>query len=405
MAGGRRQKTARSQERERALAAARQEVPPSRTDVCVIGGGASGLAAAISAAEAGADACILEDALECGRTILATGNGRCNFTATDLAPAVYNHPGFVEMSVGQDMANDVFAFFLASGMAWTSDETRCYPLSRQAASVRDVLLARAKRAGVKLLCGRAATGLEPSAHGWKVSFEGPAGEGSIRAFSAILAGGGHLAETLVPQLPRIAPEPMLCPLALSGMPLETLDGRRAHGMATLLRGGKKIAAEAGEFLFRPYGISGIAVFNLSRLADPGDALVLDLAPGYAVSQLARLIRLAGTAEGVSDPRIAALLEKRLDHDPGRIAQALKALTFTVEGRTDTGHAQITRGGLDIACFGPSLEADPALAGAHHLYACGEALDIDGPCGGYNLGWAWTSGMKAGEEAAAAARQN
>jgi predicted flavoprotein YhiN len=198
--------------------------------------------------------------------------------------------------------------------------------------------------------------------------------------------------------------PSSVPLALKGLPLEALDGRRAHGRATLLRGAEKIAEEAGEFLFRPYGLSGIAVFNLSRLAEPGDTLALDLAPDYAASQLSRLIRLAHTAEGVSDPRLAELLWKREGGDPDRIAQALKALSFTVEGRTDTGHAQVTRGGLAISSFAPTLEADPALAGSRGLFACGEALDIDGPCGGYNLGWAWTSGMKAGAEAAKAARE-
>lgn len=404
MAGGRRQKIARSQLRERALDAAMKVAPPKIADVCVVGGGASGLACAITAAEEGASACVLEEALECGRTILATGNGRCNFTAADLAPSFYNHPDFVESAVGQDMADEVFAFFLASGMAWAADDTRCYPLSRQAASVRDVLLARAQRAGVLLLPGRGAKKLESQSKGWKVSFSGEAGEGALLASCAVLAGGGHLAEALVPQLPRIAPEPILCPLALKGLPLETLDGRRAHGRATLLREGQKIAEEAGEFLFRPYGLSGIAVFNLSRLAEPGDTLALDLAPDYAASQLSRLIRLAHTAEGVSDPRLAELLWKREGGDSDRIAQALKALSFTVEGRTDTGHAQVTRGGLAISSFASTLEADPALAGSRGLFACGEALDIDGPCGGYNLGWAWTSGMKAGTEAAKAARE-
>jgi predicted flavoprotein YhiN len=216
MAGGRRQKTARSQLRERALDAAMKVAPPKIADVCVVGGGASGLACAITAAEEGASACVLEEALECGRTILATGNGRCNFTAADLAPSFYNHPDFVESAVGQNMADEVFAFFLASGMAWTADGTRCYPLSRQAASVRDVLLARAQRAGVLLLPGRGAKKLESQCKGWKVSFSGEAGEGALLASCTVLAGGGHLAEALVPQLPRIAPEPILCPPCAQG---------------------------------------------------------------------------------------------------------------------------------------------------------------------------------------------
>ena len=148
-------RTSRSQAREEALAAAAAVRVPGRCDVCVIGGGASGLAAAIASAEAGASVTVLERAPECGRKILATGNGRCNFSNARLDWGRYNDPGFVEAVCGPGFGEDVLAFFEECGLAWVEEEGgRLYPLSRQAASVREVLLARAQRAGVALAPAR-----------------------------------------------------------------------------------------------------------------------------------------------------------------------------------------------------------------------------------------------------------
>lgn len=400
----RRQGSSRMRAKARELDEARAFQVPSSCDVAIVGGGASGLAAAIAAAEAGASVVVLEQDLACGRKILATGNGRCNFAAADLAPSVYSCPGFVAPVLGAHPTDDVLAFFLEAGLAWTQDGTRLYPLSRQAASVRDVLLARAGRAGVMLACARSVQKLASSQDGWTLSYAGEAGQGTLSARAAILAGGGSEAASLAPQLPHVPKEPILCPLAASGLPFARLDGKRAHGRATLLRGGETVAAEEGEFLFRSYGVSGIAAFNLSRVAEAGDTLVLDLAPGYAASQLARLIGLAGSAAGVADPALATLLSELGGKNPKRMAGLLKGLRCRIEGRADTTHAQVTRGGLATSAFDPAtLEADPARSGGRGLFACGEALDVDGPCGGYNLGWAWLSGIRAGEAAAACSR--
>lgn len=402
--GERRQGSSRMRAKARELDEARTFQVPASCDVAIVGGGASGLAAAIVAAEAGASAVVLEQDLVCGRKILATGNGRCNFAAADLAPSAYSCPDFVAPVLGAHPADEVLAFFLECGLAWTQDETRLYPLSRQAASVRDVLLARADRAGVALACARGVQKVMPDGNGWTLAYAGEAGQGTLHASSVILAGGGSQAASLPPQLPQVAKEPILCPLAATGLPFSRLDGRRAHGKATLLRRGKTVAIEEGEFLFRSYGVSGIAAFNLSREAEPGDTLVLDLAPGYVASQLARLIGLAGSAAGVADPALAALISDLGGQDPKRMAELLKGLNCRIEGRADTAHAQVTRGGLATSAFSPeTLEADPAQAGGHGLFACGEALDVDGPCGGYNLGWAWLSGVRAGEMAAACSR--
>lgn len=385
----------------RELAIAQAATLPPVCDVAVMGGGATGMAAAIAAAEAGAETVVVERGLSCARTILATGNGRCNFSSATLSADAFRHPDFVRHIMGESAPDEVLSFFLASGLAWTQEETRLYPLSRQAASVRNVLLARAERAGVLLAPGRGAISCVPRGAGWEIRFDGEAGSGALFASSAVLAAGGKDGGALAPQLPHVPQEPALCPLAAEGLPFAALDGRRAHGTATLLRDGSAIASESGEFLFRSYGISGIAAFNLSRLAAPHDTLILDLAPGYAETQLARLIHAAGGADGVADPAISAYLEKAAGHDSRRMAHLLKHLACTICGKADTAHAQITQGGLDVSAFDPeTLEADPSLAGGTGLFASGEALDIDGPCGGYNLGWAWLSGIRAGTAAAA-----
>ena len=129
-------KPSRSRERERLIAAARAVDVPASCDVAVVGGGASGLVAAITAAEEGASVVVLERDLACGRTVLATGNGRCNFANISLGPRRYNDPAFVTAVAGERYLDDILDFFRACGLRWSLEDDRLYPVSRQAASVR-----------------------------------------------------------------------------------------------------------------------------------------------------------------------------------------------------------------------------------------------------------------------------
>ena len=384
-------RASRSQVREAALAVAAAVLVPERCDVCVIGGGAAGLAAAIAAAEDGASVVVLERSTECGRTILATGNGRCNFSNARLAWERYNDPGFVEAVCGPGFGQDVLAFFEECGLAWAEEEGgRLYPLSRQAASVREVVLSRAARSGAVLAPAREVTGIERDEKGWRVTYDG-AGAGSVAARSVVLAmgGGEGLARTL--GLACAPFEPVLCSLACEaqgGVSLDALDGRRAHAAARLLRDGSEVAREEGEVLFRPYGLSGIAVFDLSRHARPGDVIALDLTCGLDEARAARLVERAGGCAGLLDPVIARELGDSLD--------AARDLRFVVSGPAEPQRAQVTRGGLATEQLNPATLEARGLSG---LFACGEALDVDGACGGFNLAWAWKSGLVAGSAAA------
>ena len=403
-------KPSRAELRERALAVASAVEMPVTCDAVVVGGGASGLVAAIAAAEAGARTCVLEQDLECGRKILATGNGRCNFANEDLDPARYRNGAFVAAAAGPRWLDEVLGFFATSGLAWASEEGRLYPLSRQAASVRNVLLARARRAGVTLAPVRKVTSVTPAAGGWKVSFSPAApGEkcapqaGGITARAVVMAGGGsELARGL--GLSTVAEGPVLCALACepenSGLELALVDGRRAHAHARLLRGGSELWAEDGEVLFRPWGLSGICVFDLSRRAEAGDVISLDLTCGMADARL-EAAAATGTADGVLDPQMAAALGAAGGNPASALAALRQArdLRFLVTDRAETERAQVTRGGLAVTGFSPETLECASQPG---LFACGEALDVDADCGGFNLAWAWRSGQVAGASAAALA---
>ncbi|WP_334098904.1 aminoacetone oxidase family FAD-binding enzyme [Parolsenella catena] len=423
MAGGRKRQAqqrggSRAREREQLERMAAATALPARADVCVVGGGAAGLACAVTAAEAGASVLVLERSLECGRTILATGNGRCNFCNADLAANNYNHPEFVAASMGEpsEALERILGFWRGCGLSWAEEDGRLYPRSRQAASVRNVLLARARHAGAALACGREVTGATRQRGGWHVrlsqTWDGE--ERELDAATLVIASGGAsgaLADAL--GLALVPDSPVLCGVAATAPApglLERLSGRRAHCVATLTRAGRVVMREAGEVLFREYGLSGIVSFNLSRHARPGDAIELDLAPEVDAWEVDKLVADrpgdAHALDGILDPATAeALVGLAGGAQAGglawRVAPLVKGLPFRVEGLADTAHAQVTRGGIDVA----TLDARTLAARGHDgLFACGEALDVDGACGGYNLAWAWASGMRAGTSAARLAQE-
>lgn len=388
----------RAQVKAAALAAAAAVDVPASCDVAVCGGGASGLVAGIFAAEKGARVVMLERDLECGRTILATGNGRCNFANMRLEAARYNAPEFVQAAAGNSWLADILGFFEGCGLAWAEEDGRLYPLSNQAASVREVLLARARRAGVVMACAREVLDVRRDGDGWDVTYRDAFGgekTHELAAASVVLAGGGK-SEVFDSLGLEVAPrEAVLCGLAGRGKwPLELgeLDGRRARGRVSLVRDGQEIYAEKGEVLFRAGGLSGICVFDLSRRAVTGDEVHIDLLDTLDDDRLAKL-QAAGCAEGLLDPVICTSL-KRAGADP---VAAARDLVVSVDGKADETRAQVSRGGIVTSQLDTNNLQVKSLPG---LFACGEVLDVDADCGGFNLAWAWKSGQVAGNGAAA-----
>ena len=408
-------------------------------DIAVIGGGASGLMAAIAAKKEapGLRVAILERGERCGRKLLSTGNGRCNLTNLRAAEGGYHGGADLALSVIRRFPPEaVLGEFARLGLRTeVEDERRVYPLCGQAAAVLDVLRLACLEAGVEEICSFDVVKLVPRGEGFAIS----ARDGrTLTARRAIVCAGGmaapkiggtdagcallgSLGHALVPR------RPALTQIETDPMAVRALKGLRFSGGAALIVDGRPVREERGEILFSDAGLSGIAVMQLSREA--GDALrrgrrvevSLRLLPdgGSLLGDLrARRDRFAQreAAEfltGLVAKRIGQQLSKAAGIAPlsracGTISEEelrqLSALLcdwrLQVRGVRGFDGAQVTAGGADTRGFSPeTLESKTARG----LYAAGEVLDVDGDCGGYNLQWAWASGMLAGHSAAASLR--
>lgn len=412
-------------------------------DVLVIGGGASGLAAAITAARADKSVCIVERDVACGLKLLATGNGRCNLSNESIDPQRYNHPAFVESVMGPQPEQELMGFFSSLGIMTTSEEGRLYPRSLRAESVRDALLNVCDRLGITLICGANVASAHKASEGWALQIDRPARalkakkhddrkselrslrkaladaprkNEALQAHAVIIATGGNptgIAEVF--SLPLTPLCPVLCPVSASVVgdqtALETLDGLRVRARLTLSRSHEELWREDGEVLFRAFGISGVAAFNLSRRINQGDTVLIDFFPDFSKDELLDTLEQRVNVLGDFSPRnshwLDGMLAPQLSHvvctafercHPGsrdviHLVSILKHFKLSVEGTAEERSAQVTRGGISIECVStPNLYVSSATGAP--LYACGEALDIDADCGGFNLAWAWISGIRA-----------
>ena len=415
-------------------------------DVVVVGAGPSGLAAGIAAVRGGARTCVLERDVRAGLTILATGNGRCNLSNAHLDPARYRHPEAFREVAGGAPEEELRGFFESLGLMVAEEGGgRLYPRTRRAESVRDVLLRACSREGVEVrcCCTLEAARHDGAAAAWELDVSEPAEplrpkrgrdgratlrnerralQGAemagrrIRARSVVIACGGACEGMAgIFGLPHLLEEPVLRPIAATSevLDLERLDGLRVEAALTLMHAGEAIAREEGEVLFRPHGVSGIAAFNLSRHAREGDRIELDLFPELDLAELAGTLharerRIGALArsdaswfDGVLAPELGRQVCAALPASTDRAASAAalcKHLPLDVAPADGSEEGQVRRGGIPL----DALELETLAARPGHgpaLHACGAALDMDADCGGYNLSWAWLSGLRAGAAAA------
>ena len=405
--------------------------------ILVLGGGAAGLAAALAAAQAAggsAHITVLDKNARVGKKLLATGNGRCNLDNRKIRPECYftSSPGALSRLLAVVDRASPLAWFEGLGLYPRTDEAgRVYPYSNQAADVLALLEHHLARLGVELRTGCTVRSLAQSRGGYTVQFETGTGREALRADAVICALGGEAG----PQFgtdgfgPRFAAQcggrmaPLYpCLTALqTAHPRKSLAGIRAKGCASLLDGasGSILARETGEIQFTDYGLSGICIMQLSGLLAPGrgpkqPVVSLDLFPALTAEELAGLFACRTGLLG-GDPAefwlglLPAKLGRALWADadlpadpealPGNAWQKLAAAAkdWRFEGLTSCGwkQAQTTGGGLLL----DEVEDDFQFRGCPGLYFVGETLDCAGSCGGYNLHWAFGSGITAGRAAA------
>lgn len=393
------------------------------TDILIIGAGASGLAAAIEAARTAPDksVTVLEHLPKAGKKILATGNGRCNLGNLNAASHRYTNSKFAQPVIEKYGVDSLIGFFESMGLYTRADsEGRLYPMSNSAASVLDALRFECEKLGVKIICEEKAAQIKKADNGLIVN-------GNIQAKKVIIATGGKAApsqgsdgsgypllKSLGHTLTPLAPS--LVQIKTDTATIKSLKGVRAKAKLSLSTGG----SSEGEILFTDYGVSGIAAMDLSRFVkqDKKAEISLDLLPDFtqddakeiiirisrhnpampAESMLGGIIHKAiGTAAIKASlgfmPKTAGEIKPK---QAAVIAATLKDFRLTVTGTKSYNDAQVTRGGADVNEFDNSTMMSKKVI---NLFACGEVLDVDGACGGFNLAWAFASGRLAGKSAA------
>ncbi|MFC7474222.1 NAD(P)/FAD-dependent oxidoreductase [Dankookia sp. GCM10030260] len=391
---------------------------PPFFDVIILGAGAAGLMAAISAGQRGRRVLLLDHAEAAGKKILISGGGRCNFTNSDCRSDRFlsANPHFAKSALARYTQHDFIALVRKHGIAFhekTLGQLFCDGSARQVVAM---LLAEAAAAGVDLRLSHRVTGVTRADH-----FRVETDRGAFEAPSLVLATGGlsipkmgatGLAHDIARRfgLPLVAPRPGLVPLTFEGTLLDLMRPLSGVALDSIARCGKVAFREA--MLFTHRGLSGPAILQASSYWAPGEPLLVDLLPGQDPTALLRVARrarpraeprtilgewlpqrLAQALAGLHlpGPRMADLPDRAIDAAAGQI----KAWRLLPAGTEGYAKAEVTLGGVDTAALSSRDCQAKAVPG---LFVVGEAVDVTGWLGGYNFQWAWSSGWVAGQAA-------
>lgn len=397
----------------------------SDNSVAVIGGGASGIFAALAAAREGGEVTIYESCDRIGKKILATGNGRCNMTNLGAEESNYHgkNPSFINGVKSCFWVKETLEFFEDIGLLYKSeDKGKVYPYSDSATSVLDVLRTQLESSNIKIVTNTEICELIKKKNGFMlISFN----KERFFANKVIVATGGKAAPALgskgsgyqiLQKFGHTLTElkPSLVQLCTHGDVPKKLKGIKVLAKLSI-----ENFSDTGEVLFTDYGLSGPPVFYLSAYAKESSVAKIDLMPDFGEEEILSILytricknpktELGRFFVGILQKRIGEVFLKSigiaplsrtadslLEEEINKIAHSLKNWEFRVLGTMSWNNAQVTRGGISTDEFSKETLESKNQPG---LYACGEILDIDGDCGGYNLQWAWASGYVAGMSAA------
>ena len=400
----------------------------------IIGAGASGMFAAITAAKQGAEVTLIEKKDRIGKKILATGNGKCNFTNKSMKQVDFKsqHANIFNDYISQFDKNEVISFFQSNGMLTKEKNGYYYPRSEQASTVLDLLRLQLKTYKVSVLTEKYPISIQKK----KKQFEIILNSNEKLFFDRIILACGSFAgekkqdnyngytyaknfgHTIVPVVPA------LVQVRAKGKDFKSIAGVRCDANIKLYIDNCLSAEEFGELQLTDYGISGIPVFQLSRYVSYGIyekklvTAAIDFLPEYNIEEWHSFVetKWKNSSKNITvEEFFQGFLNKKLNmmflknagikaETPlnqlkySKIQQAIETMKFwkiEIEGTTPFENAQVCAGGISMDEI--TLQMESKLIPG--LFFTGELLDVDGRCGGYNLQWAWTSGYLAGKYAA------
>ena len=399
-------------------------------DLAVIGGCSAGIVAAINAKRLQPELSIVivEKLPRIGKKILATGNGKCNITNLYALEHDYVNKGFAEYALNRYSPEKVIDFFSSVGLLTYSDSCgRVYPESNTAASVADALRFELERLGIDICCEMPVSDIKKNKNGFVIN-------GEISCEKLIVATGGKSSApqgsdgsgyTLAKMLGHTVTKtvPALVPLCASPEITKPLKGARARNVRLTLKGDKILAKTQGEILFTEYGLSGIAAMELAATAQKYIDTVkqnpftcVDFLPDMPYNELLDYLKSLNKIKGFCsiDNFLTGILPKTIgiaickalklyksektiselgEKDLRTVAERIKNFPLEVTGTRGFLNAQVTSGGIKITEINEKTMESKICK---NLYFAGEIIDVDGGCGGFNLQWAWASGMLAGE---------
>lgn len=384
--------------------------------IVVVGGGASGLMAAITAARAGAKVTILEQNGKLGKKILSTGNGRCNMTNLDQNPACYRSsvPSFAQKVLETFSVEETLSFFKELGIFSKNRNGYIYPRSNQAVSVVEALEMEARRLRIKCKTQEEVVSIEKMESGFSVltktwHYDCDSVIMACGSKASVIEGSNGSGYVLARKLGHTIIEPLPALVGLKGIGtyFSKWAGVRCDATVTLKIAEESIISDTGEIQLTDYGISGIPVFQISRYASRALAekqtvsVELDFIPDMSEQEIVEeLIRLAETDSskkvrnlltGLLPSKLIDTLVEKTDGIP-EIAEKIKHFIIPIKEPMDFTHAQVCTGGVSCEEIDADTMESKRIPG---IYFCGELTDVDGACGGYNLQWAWSSGYLAG----------
>ena len=398
-------------------------------DTAVIGAGAAGFMAAITAARNGRSVAIIEHKDRPGKKILATGNGKCNFTNERMGTEYFRgDKKLIETSLKKFTERDTLEFFSQLGVVPRNKNGYYYPNSESAASLLKALEMEAKRLGIRVYTSveildiRAGqTGFDIFVNGFKYVCDKLIIAAGLLASPKLGSDGSifPILEKMGHSFTRI--NPALCGLKCHGFDFKRASGVRCQARVSVYVDGALAGSDQGELQIADYGISGIPVFQISRFAAEAVAskrkcsVQIDFCPEYEEAELVGILRkyrnsiadsfsFAELLNGIFNEKLAASLLKQADlsekkpigqiedEEIVKLVKVIKKTEIVVDQARGFDFAQVCAGGIRTEEINiDTLESRLVK----NMYFVGEILDVDGICGGYNLQWAWTSGFIAG----------